>query len=125
MSREHRYQAWSEEHKTMWPVGTIDFVNNVCYVITDFGCHLELPISVMREYTGLKDCNGTEIYEGDIVGHRHISQGGVRSEIRFHNGGYFFFPNWSGMSWGELSRIEHSCEVIGNIYENPELLEGE
>jgi uncharacterized phage protein (TIGR01671 family) len=70
------------------------------------------------EYTGLKDKNGKEIYEGDIVS---FSASGFRvfpQEVKYLGNGF----------WIEGENGEHflprlgGLEVIGNIYENPELL---
>ncbi len=61
------------------------------------------------QYTGLKDKNGKEIYEGDIV--EHLIGGTL--EVKWLNHGWTPF-----MSWHD---VEH-YEIIGNIYENPELL---
>jgi uncharacterized phage protein (TIGR01671 family) len=72
---------------------------------------------VLMQYTGLKDKNGVEIYEGDIV--RFLDIDGVDSvtEVEFREGGFYpFAPDF--IHWCNV-------EVIGNIYENPELLEGE
>jgi uncharacterized phage protein (TIGR01671 family) len=75
------------------------------------------PDSVLLQYTGLKDKNGKEIYEGDILRCSFMEREiGV---IQWHGNGFWIkWPN------GDLSLpIEMNREVIGNIYENPELLE--
>ena len=76
---------------------------------------------VAELYTGLKDKNGKEIYEGDIVRHNFYSEmrcGEVRREGASF--GVFFLPRdfWS------IDALE-AVEVAGNIHENPELLKGE
>lgn len=68
------------------------------------------------QYTGLKDKDGKEIYEGDIVKSYVIREQII--EVKFINGSFYPFTN------GIDFRIEsQDVEVIGNIYENPELLE--
>ena len=65
--------------------------------------------------TGLKDENEKEIYEGDIISHIGYDE---QSKIEFIDGGFWptNFDNENG--WPELIEVE----VIGNIYENSELL---
>lgn len=67
------------------------------------------------QFTGLKDCNGVEVFDGDIL--RNISWGGVTIEP--------FAVEWNDELTGYDIGHSGNYEVIGNIHENPELLGGE
>ncbi|MYL44615.1 hypothetical protein GLV94_03070 [Virgibacillus halodenitrificans] len=69
---------------------------------------------ILREYTGLKDKKGKEIYEGDIVDVDNT----WRNKVEFYKGCFMVDED-------VLGAIHSFSEVIGNIYVNPELLEGE
>jgi len=76
------------------------------------------------QYTGLKDKKGSEIYEGDILADTHSpKEYYILGKVTYSdtpnciNAGAFTVP-------GEEAELWHLCEVIGNIYENPELMEG-
>ncbi|MDO3681955.1 YopX family protein [Paenibacillus ehimensis] len=86
----------------------------------------EVDPKTVGQYTGLKDRNGQEIYEGDIVtgkreSHWHGGYDKVYAEIKFSDSTLGFMVD--GLGGGPLHDIQ-DIEVIGNIYENPELLEG-
>ena len=74
------------------------------------------------QYTGLIDKNGREIYEGDIV---RIDDLGI-GIVDYEEGRFAMRRREERFCWPVYCRIDHSPfvpEVIGNIYENPELLE--
>jgi len=68
----------------------------------------------IMQYTGLKDKNGKEIYEGDIC---QIIAEYSDQKPHIHK----FEVKWDKIGWSNLLVFE--CEIIGNIYENPELIE--
>jgi hypothetical protein len=80
---------------------------------------------VYMQYTGLKDKNGNEIYEGDILYMPAFSP--EKNIVRFNRGGFCLEPVLAAplesSFWPDIKYAEdEGSEVIGNIYENPELL---
>lgn len=122
MSREIKFRVWDKTEKRMIDVFGIELDSNrVTFDGTDYyliGKEVEL-----MQYTGLKDKNGKEIYEGDIVDHApHMD----RKEFGLT---YCEVVKWdeSRAMWQGLGRDEgfsfnSDLLVIGNIYENSELL---
>lgn len=102
--REIKFRAWDFKNKeiiedAMTLNGTLFYKDN--------------PNFVLLQFTGLKDKNGKEIFEGDIVKFKVI--GGERKEVIIFEDGCFLA--------GSFYLNRKDVEIIGNIYENPELLE--
>lgn len=82
--------------------------------------HFDDYDSIMQS-TGLKDKNGKEIFEGDILGTKDGLLNGVieyRSDLGMWTNSLIRYNNFE-----RLCNVATSREIIGNIYENPELLE--
>lgn len=89
----------------------------------DFRCYLNNEISgvsALMQFTGLHDKNGREVYEGDIFKNPIP----VVVEYSDRHAGYVFSPEKCGVVCYDVSqRWANKSKIIGNIYENPELLE--
>ncbi len=115
----HPVEQWQNKSWVAVPIPTDDGNGGVDW-------HLEqrkIEDIRLRQYTGLQDKNGKEIYEGDVVKAR-----GFEPElhiIRFDRGAFCLEPI-TGMPshfWSDIKYVEDEHgEVIGNIYENPELI---
>ena len=112
--RTIKFRAWDKEGKEMFRVKTLNFISDGHLVVIGEGGGVSTPYCEVMQFTGLLDKNRNEIYEGDIVKHsEHWADRRMISEATM------IYPWYCG----DWSVEPEDCEVIGNIYENPELIE--
>ena len=120
--REIKFRAWFKLLKRMYVVRELRFNRNKSIVIITNHTGGTAPNSYeLMQFTGLKDKNGKEIFEGDIVKMKSYY---LRDDIEL---GGTYVVEWEDVIDGTLdcdvkNQLENNIEVIGNIYENPELL---
>ncbi len=138
--REIKFRAWDKKNKLMIMVDQILFSSNRLVFVWDnnmridneAGLLIDKDIGILMQYTGLKDKNGKEIYEGDILKYEKYNDNMIIKpytklvEVSFKDG-RFFGRCVKKAKWDKedtFSVITNDCnrfEVIGNIHKNPEL----
>ena len=123
--REIKFRAWHKEEKIIGEVLGIDILHKeIFFSNEDVDCyeHTDFKDIELMQYTGLKDKNNKEVYEGDIVKLRANHGIGV---IKYYD------------KWGAcvveyikprpltvlgMNYYKEDIEILGNIYKNPELI---
>jgi len=117
--REIKFRVWCKEGPSMldWDY----LINEPDFADFMKGAHVEdAYYSRLMQYTGLKDKNGKEIYEGDIL---EFSGNVVALGIVKYNENFATFQACNGNSgWLFGNESGTNIEILGNIYENPELV---
>nr|DAX92792.1 MAG TPA: YopX protein [Caudoviricetes sp.] len=122
-----KFRAWDKKLQIIGTVSNIDFeYEEVTFYIDDEEeletCQPFEDVELMQS-TGLFDKNGVEIFEGDIVRNTHTGSVG-RVHWCVHNTGFFYYVEKDKKDY-TVFRAKYNLEVIGNVYENKELIQNE
>lgn len=136
--REIKFRAWDFEAKKM--LGVVHTTIKLSEILSDEGTHYQL-----MQYTGLKDKNGVEIYEGDVLSNKGINVGEVKfgsyklqnqtkhdrqvnhlgwyveKDENIESLDYLFYNLQTDLSI-KKREDQQWVKVIGNLYDNPDLL---
>jgi len=123
--REIKFRAWDKKEKRMFIVENLRIIRDVLvnqdrkYSVSERGYVCRNKTEIMQ-FTGLKDKNGKEIYEGDIL----LKNNGDRFLVFWNNDALsYFVKNLRTGFENMLDLHKEPISIFGNIYENPELLE--
>ncbi|WP_430619629.1 YopX family protein [Enterococcus sp. DIV0183] len=125
-----KFRVWDKNTNDMVDVKTIDLEKDgsIGCIVDYSNINLDASECILMQSTGLKDKNGVEIFEGDIVQYRdgEYSYLGIvkRDCYQFFIDGIEPDDNYGFIDVSNTFDGTSSLEVIGNIHENPELLEG-
>lgn len=118
MSREIKFRIWrapDEYSKTFWMESWDSLMN---YSMSDI-FQLDNPNDVLEQFTGLKDKNGDDIYENDLVSLEPDDSPYkvILDKLKFEMVG-------NGVTY-DLSEVHMDCVIVGSVHANPELLEAQ
>lgn len=126
--REFKFRAWDKQENLLYDwkylINCIQYGGNKINGTDIDDCIFNDTDLILMQFTGLKDKNGKDIYDGDIV--KQLPGFGCEWEDRIGVVKYSGASFWFDLGGQAFILDDHDCdfEVIGNIYENPELMKG-
>lgn len=133
MNREIKFRGKRLDNRE-WVEGTpVWSANGRCYMVTgaeetekmDVLCQIEyaeVDPATVGQYTGITGIDGREICEGDILSVK-VGRQYVIFSVSYQDGGFVLIYN--GSAYDLMYEPRENITVVGNIYDNPELLENE
>lgn len=129
--REIKFRGWDKKEKILCVIEGYNpydkkFYCSRYYYPRHKSPFFYIPIErmILMQYTGLKDKNDIEIYEGDIIKFYMSGVGFVKGVVIFHDFSWAIKVGDSVLKFDYFGTNLKNIEVIGNIYEHPELLKG-
>ncbi|MFP7704099.1 YopX family protein [Enterococcus faecalis] len=133
-----KFRAWDKNTEDMVDVKVIDLEKDgsIGCIVDYNGINLDVSECVLMQSTGVKDKNGVEIFEGDILKIIEVTNEGISEYITdviwedcsfvFKSEGVDYYDTFLGAFSGDPNMTYPLFEllVIGNVWDNPELLEG-
>ena len=132
--RKIKFRCWDKENKEMLEVQELDYADSYdgqpMVRTTMYNDYFDTEDMILMQYTGLKDKNGKEIYDGDIVKKEtfddtkpnYIAVSYAKVIYFEHLAGFYLVNRDNKILW-EVGQDKYNIEVVSTIYENPELLE--
>lgn len=130
MTRERKFRVWDKQYKKYIKYPVLLDLEDQLYERTedDFLPKLDMERLIVEQYTGLKDKNGKEVYEGDVLGNEW-ENGYISWCDKCKQFQYYIFGECMACSgdvqWYELVADDGKLEIISNVHESPELVGGE
>lgn len=121
-----KFRVWLKEEKRMTDVHEMSFIDGEVYLISDVTGFYAYEEFKLMQSTGNKDKNGREIFEGDVL----KTSDGELAKVVWNKE----LACWEAEFLSEIVDLSEvadvksnrsDCEIVGNIYENPEFLEGD
>jgi len=116
MDKKIEFRGLDEEG--VWCYGYFIMNGRQAIIQNNDYCYWEVKRKTIGQFTGLKDKKGKKIFEGDIIKNQY----GETNKVVFWEGCFCEMWNEIGKKKGHIFEPKN-VEVIGNIYENPELME--